>query len=289
MKRFSWLFLLACTACLPVHVLARECVTRYPAPETMAMTFDMAQNLRRSLDAMHPQADVVLLARGGQDLSRFGLVYSHLAFALRDEQGPWRVLHVLNRCKTGRSDLYREGLANFIGESVLRSDVLVVVPGVDLQMRLKGILSAVASDLAQRLHESRYTLVAYPFSTEYQNSNQWVLEVLAAAAMPGQPSIDRKQVQAWLRSAGYRPSSLHIKFHERLAARFGIDNATTTDHPASERLSGDYSVVTVDSVVDFMKAQQWLARELVVPRVAGAGQLQTSSLNVLRRDNDESH
>lgn len=270
MKRFSWLFVVAGAACLPSHALARECVNRYPAPETMALTFDMAQNLRRSLDEMQPQADVVLLARGGQDLSRFGLVYSHLAFALRDDQGQWRVVHELNRCKTGRSDLYREGLVNFIGEGVLRADVLVLVPKVDLQVRLRQLLLASANGATQRLHEPRYSLVAYPFSTEYQNSNQWVLEVLASAAMPGPPSTDRKQAQAWLRTAGYQPASLHIKLQERLAARFGIDNATTTDHPASERLTGDYSVVTVDSVADFMRAKRWLAQELVVPRVTGA-------------------
>lgn len=270
MKRFSLLLVMAGAACLPSHALARECVNRYPAPETMALTFDMAQNLRRSLDGMQPRADVVLLARGGQDLSRFGLVYSHLAFALRDDQGQWRVVHELNRCRTGRSDLYREGLANFIGESVLRADVLMLVPTADLQMRLKEVLSAAAGGPAQSLHEPRYSLVAYPFSTEYQNSNQWVLEVLAAAAMPGPPSTNRKQAQAWLRTAGYQPASLRIKLQERLAARFGIDNATTTDHPASERLSGDYSVVTVDSVVGFMRAKQWLAQELVVPRITGA-------------------
>lgn len=234
------------------------------------MTFDMAQKLRRSLDDMQPQVELVLLARGGQDLSRFGLTYSHLAFALRDEQGHWRVIHELNRCKTGRSDLYREGLANFIGESVLRADVLVLVPKVELQARLKEPLLDGAHGVAQRLHEPRYSLVAYPFSTEYQNSNQWVLEVLATAAMPGPPSTNRKQAQAWLRAAGYQPASLHIKLHERLAARFGIDNATTTDHPANERITGDYSVVTVDSVAEFMRAKQWLAQEQVVPRVTEA-------------------
>lgn len=228
--------------------------------------FDAAQDLRRSLDAVLPQAGVVMLARGGQDLSRFGLTYSHLAFAMRDRQGNWRVTHELNHCKSDRSDLYREGLVNFVGESVLRADVLALVPRADVQARLEEMLIG-ADAGARKLHESRYNLVAYPLSTEYQNSNQWVLEVLVASSMPNpQPAPSRKQVQARLREMGYRPSKLHIKLHERLAARFGIDNATTVDHPASERLSGDYSVVTVDSVVDFMRAQRWLDREFTVPR-----------------------
>ena len=54
------------------------------------------------------------------------------------------------------------------------------------------------------------------------------------------------------------------------ASGLRIDNATTTDHPANERITGDYSVVTVDSVAEFMRAKQWLAQEQVVPRVTEA-------------------
>lgn len=254
---------------VPARAHASDCVAHYPAPETTARMFDAAQELRRSLNALSPQTDVVLLARGGQDLSRFGLVYSHLAFALRDEHGQWRAVHLLNHCKTGHSDLYREGLVNFIGESVLRADILVLVPQADVQEQLKGLLIG-SQEALRSLHQPRYNLAAYPFSTQYQNSNQWVLEVLVAAVTAGSPSSrDRKQIQTWLRNKGYRPGILHIKLHERLAARFGIDNATTVDHPVGERLSGDYSVVTVDSVIDFMKAQHWLGQEFPVRRTTG--------------------
>ncbi len=46
------------------------------------------------------------------------------------------------------------------------------------QRRIGALLSAGAGG---RLHEAHYNLVAYPWSTEYQNSNQWVLETIAAA------------------------------------------------------------------------------------------------------------
>ena len=278
-KLFAVSFLLA-TLLGTADVEARECVTHQPDAETTARMFDMSLSIRNALDALSPDVKVVILARGGQDLSRFELIYSHLAFALRDSDGQWRVVHELNVCKTDHSDLYREGLVNFVGESVLRADVLVVVPQMTLRDRLQKLLAS-EDDTARLLHEPRYSLVAYPFSTRYQNSNQWVLEMLAAAMMPAHDRpVSRDEVQIWLRKAGYTPSTLHIKLHERLAARIWVDNANTVDHPTSERLSGDYSVVTVDSVVNFMRSAEWLDRVFTVTRSqSGTGKLANGDIN----------
>ena len=118
------------------------------------------------------------------------------------------------------------------------------------------------------LHETRYNVVAYPFATDYQNSNQWVLEVLAAAMAQaeGAPAIvKREQAQQWLRQQKYQPSVLHIGLGKRVGARLFVANATTTDHPAGERISGNYSVVTVESVFDFLHQRSQLQQELVIP------------------------
>ncbi len=71
---------------------------------------DVAWTTAERLDAL-PDVDVVIAARGGQDLSRYGLRHSHLAFLLREDDGRWRAMHLLNRCKTDSSQLYHEGLA----------------------------------------------------------------------------------------------------------------------------------------------------------------------------------
>ncbi len=88
----------------------------------------------------------------------------------------------------------------------------------------------------------------------YQNSNQWVLEIIAAAlaASNGPMPNNRREVQAWLRNAHYKPSILHLTLGQRLGARFTVRNATTTDHPLGERISGNYSVATVESVFNFL-------------------------------------
>ncbi|MCC8536027.1 DUF2145 domain-containing protein [Xanthomonas axonopodis pv. poinsettiicola] len=253
-----------------------QCVPRYPSPHATAAMFDMAASTAQALDAL-PGAKVVLLARGGQDLSRYGLKHSHMAFALRDDDGLWRVRHLLNRCKSDASQLYVEGLSNLVGESALTSDLRVGVPTRAVQQRLHALLAG-NGELAHRLHEPRYSIVAYPFSTEYQNSNQWVLEVLAVAlaadTQPPQTIADRRAAQAWLRGARYHPSILHLDLRQRLGARFVAANAATTDHPGGERVSGDYSVVTVESVFDFLHQRDAVDKELSIARtVTSAGEM----------------
>jgi hypothetical protein len=57
---------------------------------------------------------VLLIARAGQDLSKYGLRYSHLGIAYRDDaalggRGAWRVVHKLNQCGSSRSDAVPPG------------------------------------------------------------------------------------------------------------------------------------------------------------------------------------
>ncbi|MCC8626090.1 DUF2145 domain-containing protein [Xanthomonas vesicatoria] len=279
-KRQNWiataLLLVASTCALPV-MAAPVCTPHYPPPATLAAMFDMAKSTQQTLDAVDG-AQVVLLARGGQDLSRYGLKHSHLAFALREDDGTWRVKHLLNHCKSDNSALYHEGLSNFIGESALTADLRVGVLAPALQRQLRALLQDPAT-LAHALHEPRYSMIAYPFSTGYQNSNQWVLEVLAAAlaaskaadATP-EPVSDRRSAQAWLKHNGYQPSRLHLDLSKRIGARFFVANAAVTDHPASERISGNYSVITVESVFDFLQQRQMLQQDQSIPhRVASHG------------------
>ncbi|MCC5073761.1 DUF2145 domain-containing protein [Xanthomonas campestris] len=259
----------ALLALLPLTAAAAtpQCAERYPTPASSAAMFDMAASTAQALDAL-ADARVVVLARGGQDLSRYGLQHSHLAFAMRDDDGIWRVRHLLNRCKSDASQLYLEGLSNFIGESATKSSVRIGVLASGVQQRLLQMLGG-AGTSAHRLHAPRYSMVAYPFSTEYQNSNQWVLEVLAAAlAADAQPAVtitDRADAQRWLRAARYHPTKLHLDLSQRIGARIAVVNVAVTDHPASERISGNYSVVTVESVFDFLHQRDAIAQELSIP------------------------
>lgn len=259
-------------ATAPAWANSTECRERYPSVAAQAAMLDVAWTTAERLDAL-PDVDVVVAARGGQDLSRYGLRHSHLAFLLREDDGRWRAMHLLNRCKTDSSQLYHEGLGNFVGESGGHTDLRIGVPAAPLRAALRAMLVS-PSIQPKALHETKYNVVAYPFATDYQNSNQWVLEVLAAAMAQseGAPAIvKREQAQQWLRQQKYQPSVLHIGLGKRVGARLFVANATTTDHPASERISGNYSVVTVESVFDFLHQRSQLQQELVIPHVPVAG------------------
>lgn len=243
-----------------------DCETTALPPEVTAKAFDMAVRTNQMLNAVFPRSDVVLLARGGQDLSRFGLTFSHLAFAVRSSGAPWQVIHELNRCRSSASRIYREGIADFIGPTSVKADIWVIVPSLELQKSLAPLLANDA-DVARQLHESSYSAVAYPFNTQFQNSNQWVLEVLGAAMSTAQPTVmARPSIQAWLKAQEYKPTRLHLTLQERIAARTYLPHANVVDHPAGERVSGNYSVVTVDSVVNFLKKKKVVLADFAIKR-----------------------
>lgn len=266
MKRRKALLLTALLSLAMPAFAQPVCAPRYPPPTTVAAMFDMAAITADTLDAL-PDVDVAIAARGGQDLSRYGLRHSHLAFLVRNDQGGWDVVHLLNRCKTDASDLYREGLVNLVGESSITTDLRVGIPTPAVRVALKTMLNGAATQ-ARALHEPRYSMLAYPGSTEYQNSNQWILEVAAAAMVQsagGTALANRTATLDWLKQQGYTPTRMHIGIGKRLGARFFADNVAVTDHPASERISGNYSVVTVESVFDFLHRSGALERELSIP------------------------
>jgi hypothetical protein len=277
MDRFSRLpraalLIASLLATAPAWANSTECRERYPSVASQAAMLDVAWTTAERLDAL-PDVDVVVAARGGQDLSRYGLRHSHLAFLLREDDGQWRAVHLLNPCKTAQSHLFREGVATFIGETSSHTDLRIGVPTPALRDALRAMLTQPAIQ-AKALHEARYSVVAYPFRTEYQNSNQWVLEVLGAAMAQVEERtliVNRTQAQQWLQRHMYTPSTLHIGVAKRLGARFFVPNAAVTDHPASERISGNYSVVTVESVFDFVQQQKGLQMELPIAHVPVQG------------------
>ncbi|MFA6178680.1 MAG: DUF2145 domain-containing protein [Candidatus Methylopumilus sp.] len=241
---------------MPVTALAGTACTDKPqTAETMRKAFQLAMQTREKLEASGAQ--VALIGRVGQDLSGYQLKYSHMAFVWRDHpQGRWLVLHELNQCGTADSALYNEGLANFFYDDLFAWDALITIPSPALQARIVEQLTQPA--LLKDLHQPHYNMVAYPFSTRYQNSNQWVLEVLANA-MHSDTVADRAALQGWLKQSGYQPSMLRILALHRLAGRMFRANVAFDDHPGADRLLGKIEVVSVESVTAFVQRQDPLS------------------------------
>lgn len=188
-------------------------------------------------------AKVVVLARAGQDLSQYGLRYSHLGLAYRDGS-TWRVVHKLNQCGTDRSALYRQGIGDFFMDAPFEYEAGAVVLSPQLQDRLWPMLQE--GQGLRTLHTRAYSMVAYAWARQYQQSNQWAIETLALAMEP--QARRRDQAQAWLRFKGYEPTELRLSALSRLGARVTSANVSFDDHPTHLRFSGRIRTVTVDSV-----------------------------------------
>jgi len=207
-------------------------------------------------------ADVALIARAGQDLSRYGLRYSHLGIVWRDHpNGRWAVVHQLNLCGTAESALFAEGLGVFFLDEMHAYDALIHVPGPKTR---KELVQALSSDLPRTLHGLPYNMVSYAYSTRYQNSNQWVLETLAGAFLGTADVITRARSQEWLRQQGYQPITLQIDALTRLGGRMFRANIAFDDHPFDRRMAGQIDTVTVESVYRFLERRDPEHRNLLV-------------------------
>lgn len=221
----------------------RSCEQRAPQALEVQRAMTLAQHTAAALDASGAQ--VVLLARAGQDLSKYGLAWSHLGLAYKDG-ARWRVVHKLNACGSARAGVYRQGLGEFFLDDLHEYKAGFVVPQPDLQARLLPVLRDNAQ--ATRLHTSAYSMLAYPWAQRYQQSNQWAIETLAMAQSPQAAPFTRERAQAWLKFSGYEPTTLHLNAFTRLGARATAANIAFDDHPSEKRFSDRIETVTVDSV-----------------------------------------
>jgi hypothetical protein len=247
---------LATALALATHaaVAGRPCEDRPMEARAVERGMALAETTARVLDASG--ASVVVLARAGQDLSRYGLTWSHLGFAYRDTsaQGTpaWRVAHKLNHCGSAEAALYRQGLGDFFLDGPHRYEAAFVVLSADAQAKLLPLLRDNAR--LPLWHTPHYNMLAYPWAQTYQQSNQWALETLAGALEPA--AATRARAQAWLQLRGYEPTVLRLGPLTRLGARATAANIAFDDHPNEKRFSDRIETVTVDSVFAWLQRTQ---------------------------------
>jgi hypothetical protein len=225
----------------------RSCEQKKPTVRTIERGLTLAARTAQRLD--ETGAQVVVLARVGQDLSEYHLRYSHLGFAYRDGK-TWRVLHKLNHCGAATASLYRQGLGEFFLDDLYEYEAAVMVLTPEAQARLLPTLRD--NQRVARLNTPAYNMVAYPWAQTYQQSNQWALETLAMTQDP--MATTRERAQAWLRLHGYEPTPLRISPFKRLGARLMQANIAFDDHPNAKRFTDRIETVTVDSMF------AWLGR-----------------------------
>ena len=241
-----------------VHA-GRSCENKPLTAETMKKSLNLALNTAKTLEAEYKKngTQVVLLAREGQDLSKYDLKYSHYGWAYRTPEGPWRVAHQLNECGTAGGHVYRQGLGEFFLDDMWSYTAGIQVPTQAVQ---KALLSFLSKPTVLSMQSEPYSMVSYAWGQKYQQSNQWATETLAAAMSPDTVQ-SRAQAQSWLQAQGYEPSALIIRAFSRLGGRVTAANIAFDDHPNDKRYASRIETVTVDSVT------QWLERSKMASSV----------------------
>jgi len=221
---------------------------------------------------------IALISRSGLDLHRIHVRYSHEGVALAGDGGTWAVRELYYSCDDRRPRLFDEGLAGFI----LGTDdpengwiSLVFLPPADADR-----LRRAAADKRQALSVlgSTYSANAYPFSTQFQNCNQWVMELLASAwVAPGDrfdddrrgrpPSFtaeaaiaagehpERDRAQRWLYSQGYRPTQFTVSARPLMWLARAVPWMSNADHPDDDLAQDRYTVSMPASIETFVQAK----------------------------------
>lgn len=248
----STLRTLVFAAALIVHTplwAGQSCSEGTVDPVELGNALELAEKTRKSL--LSNGTKVALIARVGQDLSKYHLRYSHLGVAYEDAPGHFTVLHELNECATAKSGLYQEGLGNFFLDDVFKFEVLVLTPPQQVQ---QAFIDAIQRGSGSKVHHPEYSMLSSPFSDNYQNSNQWVLELFVHVMNPQLP-IERKLIQSKLKQSGFKPGFIAVNPLERVGGALFRANIAFSDHPLSDRLKGEYGTVTVESFATYLMAQ----------------------------------
>ncbi|MFC3533532.1 DUF2145 domain-containing protein [Vogesella facilis] len=211
--------------------------------------------VKQLLEQSGSQAAIV--ARAGLDLDRFAIRYTHAGISLRQSPNtPWSVRQLYYACDDSQPHIYDQGLSGFLLDSHQQDSAYVSV--LLLPPRAEQQLAATALDRAQALAMlgAQYSANAYAFSTQYQNCNQWLAELLARAwgQLPA-AAAPREAAQAWLQQAQYQPSSIDVKYGFLVWAAYLVPLLHNGDHPAAELAARHYRVSMPAAIEQFVRAQ----------------------------------
>lgn len=234
------------------------CSVEPPTVESTKKAFDTALKVKQYVE-QQPHT-VYIIGRVGQNLTEYKQKYSHIAFLAKSSKGEWNIIHELNDCGTDHSGVYNEGLANFFMDDLYTFETVLIAPKAEDQEKLQAVLSN--EKYLKQMHNPKYNMLAYPFSTKYQNSNQWVTEVSAFADVVKQcnnsefcaSKITRKDVQDKLKLE-YNPGLLEIGAFKRLGGRIFRANIAFDDHDDANRYNGKIYTTTADSVIAYWKTK----------------------------------
>jgi hypothetical protein len=258
--------LLFTAAALAGPQAARADVLRFCGTHDRLSAADQDRLLRFSAavrEALEASGDTIaLVSRAGLALGRFGVRYSHMGIALRApgeaRASAWQVRQLYFDCDERVPRIFDQGLSAFVlgAERPEAGFVSLLLLPADRSMALNRAARDDARAL-QLLHP-QYSANAHPWRLDYQNCNQWVLELLASTWGPT-PAADastldaRAASQAWLHETGYVPTTFEVdSTWLMLAGRF-IPWLRHDDHPDEDLQAQRYRVTMPESIERFVQ------------------------------------
>lgn len=203
--------------------------------------------------------DLALVARSGLDLARFGLRYSHAGLSLKDStNAPWSVRQLYYDCEAKKPRLYDEGLSGFLlgtHDPAIGYASVVLLPTEAAEPLARAGLDDAR---ARALLGERYSANAYPWSLQYQNCNQWLLELLSNAwgGAAENEGVPRQQAQQWLQSQGYKPRAVDVGWRALMWFSHFIPWLHSDDHPTEDLAAKRYQTSLPDSIEAFVR-ERW--------------------------------
>ncbi len=215
---------------------------------------------------------LALVARVGGDLSIEQFKnpsqpkYTHVGLVWKSsEDGKWRFRHVLNICRGPSAQIFVQNLAEFFNDEPHFYDVRVGIPSVHLQNKIARILE---NGFSHVVFIPQYSNIANPFHIKYQNSNGWVLNVVAMAQSSKIISANNtaknqsanlhsnleliKKLQQYYGKA-YVPSRAFVTGMRQFGAGLFVSNVAFDDHSSNEIQNNWFNFVSVESVFQYLK------------------------------------
>ncbi len=218
--------------------------------------FQFAEQVRRELNAAG--TDAAIISRTGIDLQRLGIRFTHSGIAVKPDNPTgdtsWTIRQLYYACDEARPRLYDQGIGGFLfgSDNPGIRHVSIVLPSPVNNKALQQ--SARTNPLALRLLGARYSANAYPYSTAYQNCNQWVIEMLAVAWGRLSQSVNlRADAQGWLRWRQYRPRPIELGSHWLKFAVMMSPMVRLDDHPEPQRDGLSFAVSLPRTIETFVR------------------------------------
>jgi hypothetical protein len=265
-RRWALVLLLGLWPCAACHAGAlRFCDAATPSnAEHQDRLFRFGAIIKAALE--ESGGSVALIARSGLDLGRFGVRYSHAGLSLKSSlNAPWSVRQLYYACDEGKPRVFDQGISGFLlglNDPAVGYVSIVLLPAAEA-----ATLESAVLDNRQALQalSATYSANAYPFSVRYQNCNQWVMEMIAAAwggletAVAGEDV--RARAQRWLTERSYRPSEFDVGIALMWVSAF-VPWLHHDDHPPEDLERAVYRVSMPASIEAFVKATVPGARRL---------------------------